>query len=397
MSALQVSRKNGMQAYFNTRMCMKGNIYTDQKCTICETKLNKQVRRGFVCPKHPKIKATNYRVRFKKIHKRFQSYDEAERFLVGLRFKHDEGILDERDYKRDNPNSLFNLSRKYLEIKKQTVKHKTYKNLNNYMERVRTFFGDVNVKSIGYGDIEDFFVSQKGVSEKTKYNIKSCLNNFWSWLVKRQVIPKEDMPEFPIIKYTLKYRNIITKETQKDIINEVQRISYNANPKIWLGIKLLATYVSIRPGELINLKEWQIKTDAKVFIVNEKKENEAKMIPMIEEDAALIEEIRKQCDNNEPDMFFFRHLKDVNRARKDQKFGDKYLYKWWKKACKNLGIEDIDLYGGTKHSSCTALSKHLSPEQIKIGTGHKTNKAFERYYQSSSKDMLNVYKQAQVC
>jgi hypothetical protein len=45
-------------------------------------------------------------------------------------------------------------------------------------------------------------------------------------------------------------------------------------------------------------------------------------------------------------------------------------------------IKGVDLYGGTRHSTATALGEFLTPEQIKRGgTGSATNKAFERYFQ----------------
>ena len=50
-------------------------------------------------------------------------------------------------------------------------------------------------------------------------------------------------------------------------------------------------------------------------------------------------------------------------------FGNKYLYKWWKKACSNLGIEGVDLYGGTRHTSTTTLTDHFTPEEIR-SQGH---------------------------
>lgn len=59
-----------------------------------------------------------------------------------------------------------------------------------------------------------------------------------------------------------------------------------------------------------------------------------------------------------------------------QKFGEKYFYKWWKRACNNLGIDGVDLYGGTRHSTTTALRNFFTPEQIRSsGTLHTTNKA----------------------
>jgi len=38
-------------------------------------------------------------------------------------------------------------------------------------------------------------------------------------------------------------------------------------------------------------------------------------------------------------------------------FGQKLFHKWWKNACDNLGIKDVDLYRGTRHSSTNRSSK----------------------------------------
>lgn len=62
-----------------------------------------------------------------------------------------------------------------------------------------------------------------------------------------------------------------------------------------------------------------------------------------------------------------------------------------KKACDNLGIEGVDLYGGTRHSSALALRDLISPEQIRRATMHGTNKAFERYFRIEGAEMKNVY------
>jgi hypothetical protein len=48
-------------------------------------------------------------------------------------------------------------------------------------------------------------------------------------------------------------------------------------------------------------------------------------------------------------------------------------------------------YGGTRHSTATALGQLLTPEQIKRGgTGSATNKAFERYFQPRRTESLEV-------
>jgi hypothetical protein len=74
-----------------------------------------------------------------------------------------------------------------------------------------------------------------------------------------------------------------------------------------------------------------------------------------------------------------------------ERFGKKYLYKWWKRASANLGISDVDLYGGSRHSSAQALAEFFSPEEIRQSTMHATNGAFERYFRTSPSNVRKVY------
>jgi hypothetical protein len=53
--------------------------------------------------------------------------------------------------------------------------------------------------------------------------------------------------------------------------------------------------------------------------------------------------------------------------------------------CKKLGVVGVDLYGGTRHSTLTALGEFLSPEEVKKGSLHKTNNALERYLQGRAR------------
>jgi hypothetical protein len=65
------------------------------------------------------------------------------------------------------------------------------------------------------------------------------------------------------------------------------------------------------------------------------------------------------------------------------------------KACSNLGIEGVDLYGGTRHSSVRALRRYRTPEEIKEAAMSATNKAFERYMgQANDGDILSIYRQS---
>ena len=108
---------------------------------------------------------------------------------------------------------------------------------------------------------------------------------------------------------------------------------------------------------------------------------------MIPEDV----EILKSFPKGLPELYFFRHPPGVRNCKPGQQFGQRYLYKWWKKACKNLGIDGVDLYGGTKHSSAMALRELATPEQIKRAMMTSTNKAFERYFRIESDEVRSVF------
>jgi len=329
-----------------------------------------------------------YVVRFgRQISKWFKEKEAAERFLNGVRYETDKGTFDPRDYDSDRPLAIRNLVKQYMKTKKQTVKPSSYRNYRNYLNKACASWGDRNIKSIAFAEIEDFLWSQN-VSDKTRSDMKSALHAFWTWLLRRDVIDR--MPRFPVIKYELGWRNIIDLETQQAIIDEVERISGHISPKIALGIRWLATYISIRPAEMLNLKEGQIDHKIGCFIIPSPKEKRPKVVPLIDEDIEILKEIPRGL----PELYFFRHDKTANGAKAGQPFGKRMFYKWWKRACENLGIEGVDLYGGTKHSTCTALGKIMSPEQIKNGTMHSTNAAFERYFQGQGNNAKMAYREA---
>jgi integrase len=353
--------------------------------------------KGVLCMKGQIYKNKGgYVVRFgRDLSKWYKSKAEAERFLTGIRYETDQGKFDRRDYAKDKPLAFCNLAEQYLEFKKKQIDTKelkpgSYENIKRDLTKAMETWGYSNIKSIGYAEIQDFLIDQK-VSGKTRANIKSNLHSFFTWLKNRKIITLQQFPEFPQVKFELGWRNIVDIETQQKIISEVKRISYDINPKIWLGIKWLSTYISVRPGELISLKEKHINTTDGFLIIPHPKEKEPKLIYLLDDDAELLREMPRGL----PDLHFFRHIKGHGHVKAGSPFGRHYFWLWWKRACKNLGIKGVDLYGGTRHSTATALGRELTPEQIKKGMLHKTNKAFERYFQSQQADAKMVYQKAQ--
>jgi integrase len=239
------------------------------------------------------------------------------------------------------------------------------------------YFDNINIKEIRFAELDDFLHQlPESLGNKTRANIKATLHSFWVWASKREGI---DIPEFPEIKFKLGWRRTIDKPTQEAIIQEVKRIADPVDRKVGIAIQWLSTYFSIRPIELLHIRERDFDFNlGGVFIQYSK--TEPKWVPMLREDLEIVRAFPTPLD---PEMFFFRYG--------GRRFGQKRLYKWWKKACANLGIEKVDLYGGTRHSTVRALREQLTPEQIKRASMHSTNKAFSRYFEVENEEVRSAY------
>lgn len=366
-------------------LCMIGGIYTNQKCLICGKTLIDNKKNALICFDHPEQSASRMRVYFKGVTKRFKSYFEATRYLTGLRFKTDENSFDARDYKSSCPLGFENLATQWLKIKEKEVKKSSWIKINSHIYKCISAWGNRNVKDIKLMDFQ-LLLNSLDLSEKTKHNHLSSWKQFFTWLLENEEIKK--LPKFPNINFELSWRKTVSKETQQDIIDEVYNITKTINIKIWLGIKMLSTYFNIRPGELLNIKEGDIDLKQGEILIPKPKEKRPKMVFLLEDDI----EIFRSLPRGFPDIYFFRHDKGRSGINAGDRFGEKYLYKWWKKACENLNIPDVDLYGGTRHSTVRALRKYRTPEEIRLGSMHSTNKAFERYFQIEPDDLRNIYR-----
>jgi len=372
---------------------MIGGIYSDERCPVCGRAFRDDGRKRLYCPNHPAITARTMRIKFQGICKRFHNYDEAYRFLSGLRFKYDEGTFDRRDYSKDNPLGFSNMVQRWLDVKKEKLRAKSFNAVENHMKKAAGFFKGINVKEIEFYHLEEFELSLKDFSSKTRANIFSALHSFFEWFQKRKYVKGYQLPEFPKIEVRMGYRNIIGKADQLSILDEVYKLVGKKNPKIWIGIKWLITYPAIRPGELSRIREADFDLSNGLLRIPDPKEKKYKIIPLIDEDVEIIKSfVNPKVDTRL--LRFFRHPSGIKGAVEGHPFNKNIFYYTWKRAALNLGINDIDLYGGTKHSTVTALNQSHSPEEIKRGAQISTNKAFDRYLQMSPDENRKLYKKA---
>ena len=287
-----------------------------------------------------------------------------------------------------------NLGQSWLETRKLEVK--CYRNLRYHIHQAILYFGNRNIKTIHFAELEDFYRSLPArLSAKTKKNYFTTLHSFWTDIVDRE----EDsghplkMPKFPKIKYELRRRKTITRDQQLKILAWLKQ---NAPFKVWLGIKWLSTYISIRPGELVNIKEGEIDRNQGVLNVKDNKSKSYKIVPLLGEDSDIILAQTVAL----PHIYFFRHSTAAHNNQFDYKgrrFGKDYFYTWWRRSCRAIGLSGVDLYGGTRHSTAQYLRlQGRTPEEIKRATMHSTTEAFNRYFEMELEDLRAIYGTGQV-
>lgn len=366
-------------------VCMLGNIYTDQRCPICGGKfVDMGPKYGFRCPSHKDVYPNRVRAAIDGHFKRFSGpgcYDQAQQWLAGIRAKIGDpithGQYDPRDYDRKKPLSFSVLSNQFLNKKAKAVSKSQLRNLTNYLKHAKEAWGDCNIKDIGYAEIEDFLDSLD-VSSKTRANYRSGIHSFFTWACKRysKGAHKIEMPDFPEGSFELGYRKITDKVTQIKVFEQIKE-DRAKEPRIWLAIKWLITYASLRPDDIRRIREENIdRRTGRIIIERPTKRKKSRQIMLIPEDLEFLNTLARGL----PHMPLFRHDWDkAIQTKAGDPLGMNILNKVWKTACKKLGIEGVTLYAGTRHTTVTALQEHISPDQIKQFTQHETNQAFERY------------------
>jgi len=350
--------------------------------------------KGGIYPTHyekgpKKGQQMGWQVRFGKITKRFKLYEKslAERLLTGLRYETDRGTFDIRDYQHDNPLGFANKVEEFLHSKR------LLKGVKKYEQRLK-FAVDIwdnrNVKTIGFADIANLIteLTEMGLSSKYRKDIRDCVKMFYRWLWNCGEITYDQIPKIPTVKVHMAYRNIIDKATQERILEEIKAITA-FNPRIYIGCLFLATYLNVRPGELISIREKDIDLESGRILIRGKnsKTGEQKYILLLAADIQIIKSLGPSFGN----LYFFRHIKGRGGNKPGSRFGKGYLYKYWKQACRNVGIIGVDLYGGTRHSSAVDLRIRHSPETVKRATQHATNEAFERYLIVQENELRGLY------
>ena len=356
--------------------CGSGFVHADPKTPISP----------LFCPNHPNITPTRYRAKFGSICRHLESYKAAEMELVGLNYKRVEGDFDARDYQvKAKPLAFDRLADHWLATKKTQLKPGGWRSIKAHIDHAADRWAGQNIKNIHYGEIEAFLIALPFAS-KTKFNILNTLKQFWKWAAKcHKIPPMTDWPELG--KVEMAYRKTISLDVQDAIIKDIKE---HEPFRVWLCVKWLATYIAIRPSEMLSIPEGDVDRARGYLIVRDTKERNTKAIPLTLSDQELLREMPLAFN---PAMPFFRHDGRRGHTKAGGRYSRQMLWAAWKRACVRLGIEGVDLYGGTKHSTAVGVREILGYEEVRKMTGHTTNKAFDRYIQLQGEALRGLYSQ----
>jgi len=373
--------------YLHFEAVMKGSIHSDQVCPICGSRFRPgDGKRPLFCPNHPQVSPTrSFVLRYgKKITKRFDNYEAALQFLTGLRYQEGSGNLDFRDYQvKSKPLAFEKLAEQWLAAKKPQLKPGGWQSLKAIMSHAASAWTGMNIKAIQYYQVETF-LNALPFASKTKLNILNALKQFWKWAAKcHKIPPLTDWPELG--KVEMAYRKTVSLDVQEAIINDIKA---HEPFRVWLAIRWLATYIMIRPSEMLSIPEGDIDRVRGLLIVRDTKERNTKVVPLTPTDQEIIRELPLAFN---PAMPFFRHEGRRGHTKAGGRFSRQMLWAAWKRACARLGVEGVDLYGGTKHSTAVGVRQILGYEEVRKMTGHTTNKAFDRYIQLQGEALRGLY------
>lgn len=382
--------------------CIKGGIYSDQRCKLCGESFRDNGYDGLVCENHPDERATKFKAKFMGLCNRFNTYLPAKRRLEAWRQEVDDGVFDIRLHKKDSPLSIGRVIEDFIKLVKEPrvrrgkIKAETVEKYWAMLMRFVDFVGPQCLISTITHRVISKWLSQVDLAPKTVHESYRVLREVLVWAYHDGSLPT--LPRFPTYDFDpdqdMEMRETVSKDKQVQILAQVYKNEWERVPRRYVGCRFLATYINVRPGELRGVKEKEFNREEGLLVIRKHKGSRTvpKIVRLLPEDVTLLESLPRGF----PEMPLFRYDYDHMHMRAGDALGIQGLYRTWKRACSDLGIEGVDLYGGTRHSSAIALYKEagIPRDEIKLSTGHATTKSFMRYLPMDVDMVANIHRHA---
>ena len=374
-------------------LCMKGGVYTKERCPVCGVKFQR-TGEDLLCSIHQTRPRRVYiQLYASAFHKHiniftdrqgypFTSYEQAARILNKIRAEIDEKTFDPTRYISEKLRPLrFNnwseswLRRKKIEAQKGLKSPSYLKAVRVYVRKFQEHFGETDIRDIGTKAINDFYLT---LSASPKYiknildGLQKMLQDALDWGDIRQMpkFPKIDVPETDI--------KTIDLDLQDSIINSI-------SDQMDRTFILFLARLMLRPCEPralywedLDFKHHRVKIRRHYSLNEIRPATKSKNIKILPLDGELEQAL----------LALPRHLTSpfVFWKKNGHPFSESWARKLWKRVCKEMGV-DIGLYQGTKHSSATELADREGVDMAQEFLGH-TNRAMTKRYVRQNPERL---------
>ena len=303
-------------------------------------------------------------------------------------------VLAEYAPEDSQPNQISARVTKWLDVKRREMEagdiSPTYlRDLERFAESDGYFSWWVGrtIYDINYAALEDWSLAMadRGLAAKTRSNALGAFRSFVTWLYRREEL--REVPEFPWPKVDEHQPRILRIEEQDAILEAI--------PENERGIFLALARLGLRPGEARALEvadfrdgwltvDKAVKGSAASAPIRGTKTRKGKRLPVGE---VVADWIDKNVDPNarlRGDPLF------VN-PRTGRRWSHWALRDRWIRAGKAVGIEDVRLYEGTKHTMATdAVRRGVSERALQRFLGHADLRSTRRYAKMADEALVTV-------
>ena len=308
----------------------------------------------------------------------------AQKLLSIMQSDFENGTFYLEKYTKKGFSEVVPFLEKWVVNSKQSLTPSTYKGYKGYVNNyIKPYFiknNQLTLQDIQLDILEDF-KNSLNLAPKTKWNIMNCFHVIMDKAKRSRRI--NHMPSFPKKKDYQLIQKPIKWLPEVRQLNVLEQIPEQHQP-IFYFLK----YHLRRPAEACALQKEDFsdgvftisRSISNSKLVNKTKTGAIHTIPC-HPDFKLFFKVERSKGILSPFMFC-----NPTARKKGQRYTNKALNLIWHKACKKAG-EDIDLYSGLKHSSCSQYinEKGLSESELQIITDHANIQSIRHYAKTEVK------------
>ncbi|WP_319525762.1 site-specific integrase [uncultured Desulfosarcina sp.] len=305
------------------------------------------------------------------------SRSTARKLLSLMQNSVEEGTFRLERFTRDGWTDVLPMLRKWEKATFIDLKPGTRDPYRSYLKNwIRPYFkkNPVQLHEIQIDVLKDMLHSIAGTG-KHKQNVMFCFHSFmdYCWRARRIVAmpPFPKKKEYGIVQPAIKW---LPESRQLAILEKI--------PQEHKPIFYFMKYTMRRPGEAMAIHREDVIEDGFVIqraissrkLVDSTKTGEVHYIPCHDDLAPYIEQALKGPVISQ---FLFTCKSSRNPGKR---YSHRILSRIWRKACADAE-EDINMYSGLKHSSCSQYinEKGLSQSQVQALTDHARIDSVKRY------------------